>query len=48
MVKKPSDYEYEYKYLALDVKGHPRLYLENADTKADGKGKTKIFGIRWS
>lgn len=49
MIKKPSDYEFEYKYLALDVKGHQRLYLENSDTRADGKGgKTRIFGIQWA
>jgi mitochondrial import inner membrane translocase subunit TIM21 len=49
MVKKPSDGEFVYKYLALDVKGHQRIYLENADATPDSpaKGKTKFFGVSW-
>ncbi len=50
MIKRPSDSEFAYKYLALDVKGHQRIYLENADSKPDssGKSKTKIFGVSWN
>lgn len=49
MTKKPSQSEYEYKYLALDVKGHQRIYLENADTGTSGsKGKMKMFGVSWN
>ena len=49
MTKKPSDTEFEYQYLALDVKGQPRIYLENADevTKAAKKSVGKMFGIKW-
>ena len=49
MVKKPDQEEFKYKYLTLNVKGHPVLYLENAD--ADKKTKVKpgfsLFGARW-
>ena len=49
MVKLPSEHEFIYKYLALDVQGHQRIYLENADAKADSsaKSKTKFFGVSW-
>jgi mitochondrial import inner membrane translocase subunit TIM21 len=49
MVKPPSENEFIYKYLALDVKGHQRIYLENADAKPDNpaKSKTKFFGVSW-
>lgn len=50
MIKRPSQNEFEYKYLTLDVKGHQRIYLENADSSANnsGKGKTKMFGVQWT
>jgi import inner membrane translocase subunit TIM21 len=50
MVKRPGiDSEFIYKYLSLDVKGHQRIYLENADNKADGSSKkTKLFGVSWN
>ncbi|KAI9728070.1 MAG: mitochondrial import inner membrane translocase subunit tim21 [Cirrosporium novae-zelandiae] len=50
MIKKPGG-EYEYKYLCLDVKGHERIYLENADAKKRETIKspmaklTKILGF---
>jgi len=49
MIKRPSDSEFIYKYLALDVKGRARVYLENADTALDSpaKSKTKLFGVNW-
>lgn len=49
MTKRPADDEFNYKYLMLDVKGHPRIYLENADAAPDGPGKnkTKMFGVSW-
>jgi hypothetical protein len=49
MIKRPSDSEFVYKYLALDVKGHQRIYLENADAVPDSpaKSKTKLFGVSW-
>lgn len=49
MAKRPSESEFAYKYLMLDVKGHERVYLENADHKSNGsKEPGKIFGIKWS
>jgi import inner membrane translocase subunit TIM21 len=49
MIKRPSDSEFAYKYLALDVRGQQRIYLENVDMALDGvgKSKTKLFGISW-
>jgi mitochondrial import inner membrane translocase subunit TIM21 len=47
MIKRPSQNEFVYRYLALDVKGHQRIYLENADTdpNSSAKSRTKLFGI---
>ncbi|MCJ1302824.1 hypothetical protein MMC08_005629 [Hypocenomyce scalaris] len=49
MTKSPGQSQYQYKYLALDVKGHSRIYLENADA-AKGLKKTgmKMFGVKWT
>ncbi|KAF2437842.1 TIM21-domain-containing protein [Karstenula rhodostoma CBS 690.94] len=47
LTKRPSQNEYEYHTLAVDVKGHQRIYLENADGKSGGKIAPKIFGARW-
>ncbi|KAG9234940.1 TIM21-domain-containing protein [Amylocarpus encephaloides] len=49
MQKRPSDSEFVYKYLALDVPGHRRIFLENADANPNSpaKSKTKLFGISW-
>ncbi|KAK4143369.1 mitochondrial import inner membrane translocase subunit tim21 [Dichotomopilus funicola] len=51
LVKRPSDAEYEYKYFFIDIKGHERIYLENADASkakdALAKG-FKMFGVKWS
>ncbi|KAL2839547.1 TIM21-domain-containing protein [Aspergillus pseudodeflectus] len=46
MVKAADKNEWEYRLLALDVKGYPRLVLEERhDPKVDRE--VKIFGIRW-
>ncbi|TVY84803.1 Mitochondrial import inner membrane translocase subunit TIM21 [Lachnellula suecica] len=49
MTRRPSESEFFYRYLTLEVKGHQRIYLENADTDPDNpaKSKTKFFGITW-
>ncbi|KAI9651316.1 mitochondrial import inner membrane translocase subunit tim21 [Ciborinia camelliae] len=48
MVRRPSESEFVYKYLFLDVKGHQRIYLENADaTNGPGKNKSRFLGITW-
>jgi import inner membrane translocase subunit TIM21 len=42
------DGEWEYKLLALDVPGHQRIYLENADAaKLDTRKDGKMFGVKW-
>ncbi|TGO08153.1 hypothetical protein BTUL_0223g00090 [Botrytis tulipae] len=47
MVKRPSESEFVYKYLFLDVKGHQRIYLENANSTKNGPGKSKFLGVTW-
>ncbi|KAI0447801.1 import inner membrane translocase subunit tim-21 [Xylaria telfairii] len=50
LVKRAGQSEFEYKYLFVDVKGHQRIYLENADAKAtsgDSK-KYRLFGVNWN
>ncbi|EOO03127.1 putative import inner membrane translocase subunit tim-21 protein [Phaeoacremonium minimum UCRPA7] len=51
LIKYVGHHDYEYKYFFLDVRGHQRIYLENADSasnKDGGKRKTKLLGIQWS
>ncbi|CAA9961906.1 hypothetical protein CFE70_005310 [Pyrenophora teres f. teres 0-1] len=45
LTKRPSQSEYEYETLAVDVKGHQRIDLV-ADEKRSGVAP-KIFGARW-
>ena len=45
LTKRPSQTEYEYETLAVDVKGHPRSDLA-AGQKRD-RVAPKIFGARW-
>ncbi|KAI1426845.1 import inner membrane translocase subunit tim-21, mitochondrial [Xylaria sp. FL1777] len=50
LIKRARHNEFEYKYLFLDVRGHQRIYLENADAKpssGDPK-KFKLFGVNWN
>ncbi|KAH8884729.1 TIM21-domain-containing protein [Thozetella sp. PMI_491] len=51
LVKNPGQSEFEYKYLAVDVSGHQRIYLENADASAakggQSKSEFKLFGVSW-
>jgi len=48
MTKAPERKKFEYRYLALDVPGHQRIYLENADAEQrDNKKGGKMFGVRW-
>ncbi len=51
LVKRVNHDEFEYKYLILDVKGHPKIYLENANAKSKSDGDTKkfkLFGVKWN
>jgi import inner membrane translocase subunit TIM21 len=48
MVKRPGQSEWDYLLLAVDVPGHQRIYLENADgVLQSGKGSGKMFGLKW-
>ncbi|KAF2721418.1 TIM21-domain-containing protein [Polychaeton citri CBS 116435] len=48
MIKPPGKRDFEYQVLALDVPGHQRHYLENADAKLDQRWQGKMFGVRWN
>lgn len=51
LMKPVGSHEYAYKYFFLDVAGHPRIYLENADVttkKGDEKQGLKMFGVKWN
>lgn len=47
MIKPRSGSEYEYKYLFVDIKGHERIYLENAEASGSGKKQLSLFGVKW-
>jgi len=48
MTKEKGQHKFEYKYLALDVKGHQRIYLENKDlVEAEGRKSGRMFGVKW-
>lgn len=48
MVKRRGQSDYEYRYLFLDVKGHDRIYLENADSSGSSvKRQLSFFGVKW-
>lgn len=52
LIKRAGQPEYEYKFFFVDVRGHQRIYLENADAaRAKKKGEQKgfrMFGVNWS
>lgn len=45
LVKKPSQSEFEYEELAVDVKGQQRVSLVNEEKRE--RVAPKIFGARW-
>ncbi|KAF1948825.1 TIM21-domain-containing protein [Byssothecium circinans] len=47
LTKRASQKEFEWHTLAVDVKGHHRIWLENADERKGSKAAPKIFGARW-
>ena len=48
MVKGPAHPDFEYRFLALDVPGYPRYYLENStDTKKKKPVGFKMLGVQW-
>ncbi|KAI4171082.1 MAG: hypothetical protein LQ343_004494 [Gyalolechia ehrenbergii] len=47
-VKGPGESEWKYKYLTLDVKGQPRIYLENTDfTPGKQHSSFNFLGMQW-
>ncbi|KAF2260748.1 TIM21-domain-containing protein [Lojkania enalia] len=47
LARRPSQSDYEYVILAIDVKGHQRVYIENVEERKGSKIAPKIFGARW-
>lgn len=49
MIRLHDESEYHYGYLAVDVPGHPRIYVENADAERKKRTTPGTFlGIRWT
>ncbi|KAI1779597.1 import inner membrane translocase subunit tim-21, mitochondrial [Hypoxylon cercidicola] len=50
LTKRAGHEDFEYKYLFVDIKGHSRIYLENADAQASGqeRKKIKLFGASFN
>jgi mitochondrial import inner membrane translocase subunit TIM21 len=51
LIKRVGKPDYEYKCFFVDVRGHERIYLENADAalKRDHEHKEfKLFGVKWT
>lgn len=52
LIKRAGQADFGYKYFFVDVPGHPRVYLENADASAAAKGGEqkgfKLFGVKWA
>lgn len=48
MIRYRGQSDYEYKYLFVEVRGHERIYLENAESAANsGKKQLSFFGVKW-
>ncbi|KAJ5474469.1 hypothetical protein N7475_004035 [Penicillium sp. IBT 31633x] len=47
MIKPLDKSNFEYQLLALDVKGHSRVVLEQASEKPSVASALKLFGIQW-
>ncbi|KAI5866790.1 import inner membrane translocase subunit tim-21, mitochondrial [Durotheca rogersii] len=48
LVKNSGHDEFEYKYFSVDIKDHPRIYLENANSTPKEAKKFKLFGVNWN
>lgn len=47
-IKRPGQADWEYRYLTLDVKGQPGIYLENTDTSPGKQHSSFNFlGMQW-
>lgn len=48
MTRRKHENDFQYHYLALDVPGQERIWLENADQgKLDKRSQGKMFGVKW-
>lgn len=47
MVKPHEVNEWQYRLLALDVKGHKRIFLEQHEDRGGALKPLRIFGIQW-
>lgn len=48
MTRKRDESDFQYHMLALDVPGHERVWLENAEKgKLDKRSQGKMFGVKW-
>ncbi|KAI5251331.1 hypothetical protein E4T42_04337 [Aureobasidium subglaciale] len=48
MTKRRDESDFQYHHLALDVPGHERIWLENAEAwKLDKRKQGKMFGVRY-
>ncbi|KAF2748743.1 mitochondrial import inner membrane translocase subunit Tim21 [Sporormia fimetaria CBS 119925] len=47
LARKPSEDEWVYRTLAVDVKGEKRVWLEGGEGEDGGRKGPKIFGARW-
>ena len=48
MIKGPNHFQYEYQFLALDVPGYPRHYLENKQVSKEKKpAGVRMLGVQW-
>ncbi|KAK8042705.1 mitochondrial import inner membrane translocase subunit tim21 [Apiospora phragmitis] len=49
LVKRHGASDFEYKYFYVDVPGHNRIVLEDANSKSTGGSKRyKLFGVNWN
>lgn len=51
LIKRAGKSEHEFRYFFIDVPGHQRVYLENADATPSDKGEKqgfKLFGVKWA
>lgn len=51
LTKRASQSAFEYRYFYIDIAGHQRIYLENADASPSDKGDKqgfKLFGVKWA
>lgn len=45
-----GDGDFEYKYLFVDIRGHHRIYLRNADEEkkaAEAGKRVRFLGVNW-